>query len=305
MDTSKLMAGFEIAATEPLTLDAVPPLSEMYTLSPFVWRKANGWEALLRAVPRRDDVPSLKIACAYYGRSADGLHFVMDAQPAIAPGPGPEDADGCEDPTVAITDDGTHFVYYSGWNEQAKQGVLLLATGPDGAHLEKQGVRLSSTVQQSNPKEATIVRVPDGSWRLFYEFAQNDASQIGLASAPNVGGPWTVREPLFGARAGQWDGWHLSTGPLLLDDPQHPVMFYNGATRDAHWRIGWVMFDADFTRVTARGEEPLIVPPPPIPPATDIAFASSAVELGNQVCLYYSVADQDMLRATLRRTLGE
>ena len=293
-----------MVASEALTMEAMPPLSEMYTLSPFVWRKEEAWEVLLRAVPRRDDRPALKIARIYYGRSPDGLRFVMDKDPAIAPGPGTEDLDGCEDPTVAI-DDGTHYVYYSGWNEQTRKGVLLLATGPNGAHLEKQGVRLASTPQQANPKEATIVRAPDGSWRLFYEFAAEGASQIGLASAPTAGGPWTVQTPLFYARPGHWDGWHLSTGPLLLGDPQRPVMFYNGATRDAHWRIGWVMFDADYTQVTARGERPLIVPPPPVPPATDIAFAASAVEQGSVIYLYYSVADQEMLRATLRRAPGE
>ncbi len=295
---------FQHIADQELSLECGPPLSEMYTLSPFVWKTGARWEILLRAVPRRDDHPALKIARVYYGQSQDGLHFAMDAAPMLMPGPGPNDLDGCEDPTVAV-DSGTHFVYYSGWNEEAKQGVLLLATGPDAAHLEKRGVRLASTAQQANPKEATIVRAMDGTWRLFYEFAADDASQIGLASAPQVDGPWTVQTPLFHARPGGWDGWHLSTGPLLLNDPQCPVMFYNGATQDAHWRIGWVMFDADYTQVTARGEMPVIVPPPPVPPATDIAFAASAVEEGDTVYLYYSIADKEMFRAALRRAKGE
>lgn len=292
---------FEHIADEELSLQCIPPLSEMYTLSPFVWKTGARWEMLVRAVPMRDDRPALKIARVYYGQSQDGLRFAMDAAPALLPGPGSEDVDGCEDPTVTV-DGGTHYVYYSGWNEQARQGVLLLAAGQDGAHLHKQGVRLASTPQQSNPKEATIARAQDSTWRLFYEFAAGDASQIGLASAPHVDGPWTVQAPLFHARPGGWDGWHLSTGPLLRSDPQHPVMFYNGATQDAHWRIGWVMFDADYTQVTARGETPLITPPPPTGDATDIAFAASAVEDGDGVYLYYSVADKDMVRATLRRT---
>lgn len=291
---------FEHIDDKELSLQCVPPLSEMYTLSPFVWKTGARWEMLVRAVPMRDDRPALKTARVYYGQSQDGLRFAMDDTPALLPGPGSEDVDGCEDPTVAV-DGGTHYVYYSGWNEQARQGALLLAAGQDGAHLHKQGVRLASTPQQANPKEATIARAQDGTWRLFYEFAANDASQIGLASAPHVDGPWTVQTPLFHVRPGRWDGWHLSTGPLLLDDPQRPVMFYNGATRDAHWRIGWVMFDADYTQVTARGETPLITPPPPTGDATDIAFAASAVEEGEAVYLYYSVADKYMSRAFLRR----
>jgi predicted GH43/DUF377 family glycosyl hydrolase len=294
------MNHFEVEATERLTLDCKPPLSEMYTLSPFVWQDGARWEALIRAVPRRDDMPALKIARVYHGSSDDGLHFTMADAPCLAPGPGDEDRDGCEDPTVAIWD-GVTYVYYSGWNQERGQGLLLLATGPDGKRLEKQGVRLPSTVEVANPKEATIVRVMDGTWRLFFEYAAGGASQIGLAAAPHVGGPWTVQSPLFKARPGAWDGWHLSTGPILISDPRRPVMFYNGATQDAHWRIGWVAFDAEYTRVVARGDDPVIVPPRPEGDRTDIAFAASAVEPDGKIYLYYSIADQDMVRATLRR----
>ena len=292
---------FRVEATETLTLDARPPLSDTYTLSPFVWRKDGPWEMLVRSVPRRDDTPALKISSVYYGTSDDGLRFTMRDQPALAPGPGPEDRDGCEDPTVAICDGVTH-VYYSGWNQEEGQGRLLLASGPDPDHLEKRGVRLHSTPAIANPKEVTIAQAGDGTWRLFFEYAADGASKIGLASAPSVEGPWTVLPPPFAARPGRWDDWHLSTGPILNADPSRPVLIYNGATRDAHWRIGWVLFDAAYTRVLARSEEPLIVPPPQSGDRTDIAFSASAVEQGDIVFLYYSIADQDMVRATLRRS---
>ena len=292
--------GFQIEAVVPLALDAGPPLSGMYTLSPYTWRDKAGWQMLLRAVPRRDDAPALKIARIYHGRSADGLRFTMGDHPVIAPGPGEEDRDGCEDPTVVICD-GTHYVFYSGWNEAAKQGQLLLAAGPDAEHLEKRGVALPSTPDVANPKEATVVRAADGTWRLFFEYAAAGASGIGLASAPALDGPWTVGKPLFSARPDAWDAWHLSTGPVLIGDADRPVMFYNGAPPDAHWRIGWVAFDAEFTRVIARCDEPLIVPPPPEGDATDIAFAASAVEEDGTIYLYYSVSDKDLYRATIRR----
>ena len=294
------MSHFKLEMTERLVLDCKPPLSEMYTLSPFVWQNGARWEALIRAVPRRDDVPALKTARVYHGVSGDGLRFTMDDAPCLVPGPGAEDRDGCEDPTVAIWD-GVTYVYYSGWNQEKGQGQLLLATGPDGAHLEKRGVRLPSTAETANPKEATVVNVEDGTWRLFFEYAAGDASRIGIAAAPHVGGPWTVQVPLFEARPGEWDDWHLSTGPVLISDPERPVMFYNGATRDAHWRIGWVAFDAKYTHVVARGDDPVIVPPVPEGDRTDIAFAASAVEADGKIYLYYSIADQDMTRVTLRR----
>lgn len=287
-----------VKATEPVTLAAVPLLSEMYTLSPFVWKDGGRWELLVRAVPRRDDQPALKISCAYYGVSDDGLCFQMDAGPALSAGPDAEDSDGCEDPTVAIWN-GTYYVYYTGWNGSRQQGNLLLATGPDLRHLVKRGVYLASSPEAANPKEATIVSVPDGTWRLFFEYAEGGASKIGIASAPSVDGPWTVGPPLFAARPEAWDSWHLSTGPMLQADPSRPVMFYNGATKDARWRIGWIAFDAEYTRVVDRCKGLLIAPPMPAGTDTDIAFAASAVESNDAVFLYYSVADQYLLRATL------
>jgi predicted GH43/DUF377 family glycosyl hydrolase len=295
------MSPFTVQTIEPLTLEAKPPLSEGYTLSPFVWQDGARWELLLRAVPRRDDKPALKISSVYYGVSEDGLHFVMDDAPALAAGPDPEDRDGCEDPTAAIWN-GACYVYYTGWNQNKEQGNLLLASGPDPRHLKKQGVRLASTSEISNPKEATVVAVRDGTWRLFFEYAEGGASKIGIASGPSVAGPWTVNAPLFESRKDQWDPWHLSVGPILTSDPNRPVMFYNGATQDAHWRIGWIAFDANYTRIVDRCDAPLIVPPVPKGDYTDIAFASSAVETDDAIFLYYSVADRDLVRAVLHRS---
>jgi len=290
--------GFTVADTAPLQLDRMGPLAEMYVLSPFVWREGGTYKMLLRAVPRSERAAE-KIARVHYGESRDGLRFAMRVEPSIAPGPGEDDMDGCEDPTLAMAD-GQYYVYYTGWNESAKRGQLLLASGSDPERLTKRGVALPWTPERKNPKEATIVRARDGTWRLFFEYAADDKSKIGVASAPAVDGPWTVQHLLLEARADSWDSWHLSTGPIVFSDSAEPVMFYNGATRDAAWRIGWIAFDDRYSRVTARCEEPLIVPPARRDPdATDIAFAASAVEEDGELSIYYSIADKDMCRATV------
>jgi len=294
---------FTIERIAPMELAAKSPLAEMYTLSPFVWPDHDRFELLLRAV-NHSDIAAEKVSRIYYGRSDDGVRFTMGDSPVIAPGPGDDDddKDGCEDPTVAVVD-GTTYAYYSGWNQTTKKGQLLLASGPDAERLRKRGVAIPYSNDIMNPKEATIAPVADGTWRLFFEYAADGASKVGLASAPSVDGPWTVQAPPFEARPGGWDGWHLSPEPVLSADPERPIMLYNGATRDTKWRIGWIAFDAGFTRVVDRGVEPLIVPPPPPPGSddTDIAFAASAVEQDGAILLYYSVADKDLLCATLRR----
>ncbi len=296
------MTAFTVEQIARLRLTRTSPLAEMYTLSPFVWRaREHGpFELLLRAV-NHAPIAAEKVARIYYGRSADGLSFTMGDQPVLAPGPGDDDKDGCEDPTVAVVGDLT-YVYYSGWNQTTLTGQLLLAAGADGEHLRKRGIAIPSTERVMNPKEASIVPVADGTWRLFFEYAHSGASKVGIASAPAVDGPWTVQPSLFEARPGRWDGWHLSPGPLLCSDPMRPVMFYNGATRDAAWRIGWIAFDAGFTRVIDRGDDPLITPPRGALGDTDIAFAASAVEAHNAIYLYYSIADKDMMRAQVART---
>jgi len=88
-------------------------------------------------------------------------------------------------------------------------------------------------------------------------------------------------------RPDRFDRHHLSAGPIA-DTSAGPVMFYNGATEDARWRIGWALFDREYTRVLARGDEPLITPPKTLGGGTDIAFAASAVQAdGGSIWLYY------------------
>jgi predicted GH43/DUF377 family glycosyl hydrolase len=123
-----------------------------------------------------------------------------------------------------------------------------------------------------------------------------------MASGPTAKGPWTVKPDPFGIREDSWDNWHLSTGPMTQVGGQNPVMFCNGATHDARWRIGWISFDPDFTRVTGRGVEPMLVPPPAVDrTSTDIAFAASTVMEGDRIALYYSLKDWMLRRAMVRR----
>jgi predicted GH43/DUF377 family glycosyl hydrolase len=300
--TVKQCTAGEFVRTHDVGLKLIrqPPLSEMYVLSPFVWKTRDGYEMLVRAV-NHSSIPANKVARIYAGRSDDGLHFEMGDGPVIPPGPDEADRDGAEDPTVVAVGDTLH-VYYTGWNQAEQTAQLMLAVGPNVCHLRKCGVVLPSTPDHRNTKEATLARVPDGSWRLFFEYSLGGKSRIGLAAGPSFDGPWTNLPPLFEARSDKWDSWHLSTGPILYLDPDRPFMFYNGADKGACWKIGWIAFDAGYTRVVARTDEPLIVPRPVEAPYRDIAFANSLVEHEDEIWLYYSVADMDVRRATLARS---
>jgi predicted GH43/DUF377 family glycosyl hydrolase len=269
-------------------------------MSPCVWREEDIYHVLLRAVNHADD-PANKIARIYHGLSDDGLRFQLDALPTLAPSLdlGADDADGCEDPSLVL-DGGRYRVYYSGWNQRLRQGHLLRAVGADMATLKKRGRVLPHSGLQRNPKEAELVHSVAGGWRLFFEYADDSHSKIGLAQADNLEGQWRSAPDPFAARPGCFDSWHLSAGPVIKDRAGQPVMLYNGATRPGRWRIGWIAFDDAFTQVLDRCDGPLITPPRPRGDATDIAFAASALQEGDVVWLYFTISDDQPTRALLR-----
>ncbi len=304
--TTKLASGqmnFNVEEIQDVTLHGPDACTERDHMSPYVWRQADGTLGIMvRAVPRPGEVAP-DTGVVWYGTGTNGRDFAMTDAPAIAPGPGPDDIGGIEDPTVLRWHDDV-VVYYTGVTADRAHGQMLYAAGPSPTELYKKGVAFASTNTLGNTKEATVERTVEGKWRLFYEYAREEQSLIGMAIGLGVAGPWEeVPTPLH-PREGSWDNWHLSTGPLLLDDPECPVMFYNGATHDARWRIGWVAFDRQCLRVVDRGIEPLITPPPAADrAATDIAFAASVVaEADGAIWLYYSLEDQRLARARIQRS---
>ncbi|RSV32760.1 glycosidase [Sphingomonas sp. ABOLH] len=299
---SPIALDFNVKAIEDVTIAGPPELMARDLMSPYVWREPDGRYAMMvrAVVPQGQELTDTGVI--WSGWSEDGRHFQMLDRPSIVPGPGDHDAGGVEDPTVVRTDSG-YVVYYSGVLSDHSHGELSYAAGPSLDALTKSGVALASSKSEGNTKEATVDRTADGGWRLFYEYAADEASRVGLAIGPDVAGPWDEQPTPFTPRTDSWDDWHLSTGPLLTDVPSTPVMFYNGATRDARWRIGWVAFDADYTRVVARGIQPLVTPPPVDDrSATDIAFAASVVVVEWAIWLYYSLEDRRLARALIRRS---
>ncbi|SFP37886.1 glycosidase [Sphingomonas rubra] len=301
------MPTYAVEQIDAVTIAPGSPLDGMDLMSPYVWREGGRYRMLVRGVPNPmgPHDPTGVIAA---GWSDDGLAFTLDPDLAITPGTDPADPDagGCEDPTVVIDDDGGYVIYYTGVDAARTQGVMIVATGSSLDALRKRRIVLPAPPGEGNIKEATVVRTPAGDWRLFYEYAATEeggvgASRIGLAGATMLHDRWTSVADPFPIRADSWDNWHLSTGPICRMPSADPVMFYNGATVDARWRIGWISFSDDYATVTGRGLEPVILPPPPVERGkTDIAFAGSTVVEDDMISLYYSLEDRTLRRARIR-----
>jgi len=297
------MFDFNVEEIQSVVIDGPKGLCARDFMSPYVWLEPDGrLGIMLRAVPKPGDPPT-DTGEIWAGWSDDGKTFKMLDKPSLIGGPDEQDVGGVEDPTVLLRKDGSYVVYYTGVTADMTHGEMFYAEGPSLDRLTKTGVALASTKSMGNTKEATIGKTADGHWRLFYEYAAHDASRIGLALGEDIDGPWRELPTPFAPRKGRWDNWHMSPGPMLMDRPEHPVMFYNGATRDARWRIGWVVFDRRCRRVVDRCIQPLLTPPPVDDrTATDIAFAASVIVEGDDVWLYYSLEDRRLARARIRRS---
>ncbi|WP_374944130.1 glycosidase [Sphingomonas sp.] len=295
------MVTYAVEQLDDVTLTGGPLDKTMDLMSPFVWREDDSYCIMVRGVPYPLG-PHDATGLIAGGRGSDGLSFTMDEKLAIAPGPGRDDQGGCEDPTVVRLANGQYRVFYTGVDAAREQSSMILAAGRDLDSLEKTELVLKAPPGEGNIKEATLAQTSSGEWRLLYEYAAEGASRIGLAASADPDGPWTVLPDPFGIREDSWDNWHLSTGPMTMVEGQDPVMFYNGATHDARWRIRWVSFDPDFTCITGRGLEQVLVPPPLTHRgSTDIAFAASTLLEGERIALYYSLEDRVLRRALIRR----
>jgi predicted GH43/DUF377 family glycosyl hydrolase len=283
-----------VSAIEPVQIVGPDFLSQSGLMSAYVWRdKHQGCSMVFRVVPHGDSITGQ----IWYAKG-DGLSFHADTKPILAPDIDGLDCGGCEDPTLVRVDDGC-LVYYTGLRAD-RTAQLLYATAPDIHSLEKRGVAHASTMADHNTKEATIEHY-GGRWLLLFEYSREGRSRIARAIAVGPAGPWRDEIDPFHARADKWDSWHLSTGPLLIDEPNAPLMFYNGANVEGDWAIGWVRLSQSFSGIVERCEHPLISPPTePGPNGRRIAFASSLVALDDAIWLFFTENDRTLSRATIQ-----
>ena len=289
---------FVLERMDALRIDRPDALRGFDLMSPYVWREDKGQLGLmLRAVPVAADADA-STGSIWYGTGTDGLCFRLEDRPVLVPGPDAHDAKGCEDPTV-VRHAGQLIVFYSGLDAEGN-GHLLWASGPDARSLTKRGIAHRSFHDEQDVKEAEVAITRNGHWTMGFEYARGEASMIGYAEGDGPAGPWRPTKHDFGARADKFDSWHLSPGPMLLDDPERPIMFYNGATHDGVWGVGWVVFDHANARVIDRCDAPLIAPPGEVD-GRNMAFAASMITHRDSIHLYLSLNDRSCQRAIIRR----
>ncbi len=136
---------------------------------------------------------------------------------------------------------------------------------------------------------------------MFFEYARDGASHIGVADAADLRGPWYYAESPLRQRPGAFDSWHLSPSSAVRRADGTNVLFYNGASKKTDWRINYALLDETATVVLDRPHTPLLGTFGLESGDTDIAFAASAVVGSSDgVWLYYSIADRNPYRSRVR-----
>lgn len=258
-----------------------------------------------------------------YASSVDGLHFERLAHPVLYPGNDSqkklECPGGCEDPRVAVTDDGLYVMFYTQWNRQ--QARLAVATSRDLKKWEKHGPafakayngrfvndfsKSASIVTQVVNGKQTIAQI-EGKYYLYW-----GEKFVNVATSTNL----TDWEPMLdengellkimAPREGKFDSELTECGPPAILTEQGILLFYNGKNKAGaegdtcytanSYCAGQALFDQnDPTRLIGRLDKPFYVPESDFEksgqyPAGTV-FIEGLVYFQHKWFLYYGCAD--------------
>ncbi|MVN92979.1 glycoside hydrolase family 130 protein [Mucilaginibacter aquatilis] len=258
-----------------------------------------------------------------YAISKDGLHFKRKTQPVLYPDnddqkefewPG-----GCEDPRVAVTEDGTYVVLYTQWNRKVPR--LGAATSKDMIHWKKHGpifhdayegrflnmpTKSASILTQVKNNKQVIAKL-NGQYFMYWGernvYAATSANMVDWTPLVDAQGKLLV---LAAPRNGYFDSDFTECGPPAVMTEKGIVLLYNGRNNNGErgdkrfnggtYSAGQMLFDkADPTKLLGRLDVPFFRPMEPFERkgqyASGTVFIEGLVWFKQKWYLYYGSAD--------------
>lgn len=225
-------------------------------------------------------------------RSRDGVHFVVDSEPAIAPSTHFEEY-GCEDARATLIDGVWHITYVA----VSRLGITpSLALTRDFRSYEKQGALLA-------PDNKDVVLFPFLKGGRYTALARPMPSSFGHVLGvwlrfPDRGLPWGGLQPLLLPREGCWDERQTGGGSVPIRCGAGWLEIYHGVDAEHTYALGAALLDGDDPRVVlARSTEPILRPETPYEHAgllSNVVFTCGHVALddeGDRIRVYYGAAD--------------
>lgn len=256
-------------------------------------------------------------------RSTDGINFHVLPSPVIYPDDDSQRAaewdGGCEDPRLAMREDGLFVCTYSQFNRKAV--MLGVATSRDLVFWEKHGVAFAgSRYEKMMMKSAAIVQRLAGAgndqrlvaakingryWMLFGQgniYAAHSPDMIRWTPVESAPGKLKV---VMAPRPGTFDSGLAEAGPSPILTPQGIVMLYNGrnaktggdpARPPLEYAAGCALLDPrDPTHVLERADTPFFAPELAWEKTGQYeqgtTFIEGLVHFDGQWLLYYGSAD--------------
>lgn len=255
--------------------------------------------------------------------STDGISMKRRDAPVLFPGEDDQKefewTGGCEDPRVAVTEDGTYLVLYTQWNKNTPR--LGSATSKDLLNWKKHGPIFQDAYEGQfhniASKSASILTVLKNGklvitkhqgkyWLYWGEHHVYAATSENLVDwSPVLASDGSLKK-LVSPRKGYFDSSLTECGPPAILTSKGIVLMYNGknssgANSDPNYTAnsycaGQMLFDAkDPSKFITRLDKPFMVPTESFEksgqyPAGTV-FIEGLVYFQNKYMLYYGCAD--------------
>lgn len=266
-----------------------------------------------------------------YASSKDGINFKRKKKPVFYPDndsqydmewPG-----GCEDPRIAVTEDGTYVMFYTQWNRDKAR--LAVATSRNLKKWEKHGpvfreayggrflnmfCKSASIITKVEDGRQTIAEIDGKYWMYWGERFINVATSEDLVNwTPFLDGNGELLK-IVRPRKGHFDSDLTECGPPAIITEDGILLFYNGKnsrgeSRDRRYTpgaycAGQLLFDKnDPTRLVGRLDEPFFIPEASYEKSGQYPYGTVFIEglvlLDGKWHLYYGCADSRIGTAIL------
>ncbi|SFO55250.1 Predicted glycosyl hydrolase, GH43/DUF377 family [Chitinophaga sp. YR627] len=255
--------------------------------------------------------------------SANGITMRRTGKPVLFPDTDDQQAfewtGGCEDPRVAVTEDGTYLMLYTQWNKKVPR--LGAATSKDLIHWKKHGPifqdayngqfhdiasKSASVLTTLKNGQLRITKYKGKYWMYWGENHVYAATSDNLVDwTPLVDANGALQE-LASPRKGYFDSHLTECGPPAILTSKGIVLLYNGKNRSGadgdlnytanSYCAGQMLFSAaDPSKLISRLDKPFMVPTESFEksgqyPAGTV-FIEGLVYYKGQYFLYYGCAD--------------
>jgi predicted GH43/DUF377 family glycosyl hydrolase len=257
-----------------------------------------------------------------YAESADGLTVKRNAEPVLYPAKDSQKEyewpGGCEDPRVAVTEDGLYVVFYTQWNRKVPR--LGVATSHDLLTWEKHGPifkkayngkffniasKSASILTKLENGKLVIAKTGGKYWMYWGEAGVFAATSTDLVNWEPLVDEKGELKALISPRKGHFDSDLTECGPPAIITKNGILLLYNGKNNptygDSRFQAnsycgGQVLFDLnDPTKAIARLDVPFFRPMEPFEKSgqyvNGTVFMEGLVYFEKKWFLYYGCAD--------------